>query len=149
MQVLPINSTNFQGQFKRTTDLERLIKFSDYETLNRFNKVLERAKKVDDKKVFEISTFINTDFSSWGKFSNYHFNLLSHPENDEKRTRIEDIKSFEHIHHSDKHKNQILLVEKFGKVLKSFLPTLEEKYPQVVLDKSIEELRENIYNKLI
>lgn len=149
MKVSQINNINFQGQFKRNADLERLIKCSDHETLNRFNEVLERAKKVDDKKVFEISTFINTDFSSWGKFSNYHFNLLSHPENDEKRTRIEDIKSFEHMHHSDKHKNQILLVEKFGKVLKSFLPTLEKEYPKVYFDKSVEELRENIYNKLI
>ena len=149
MQILPINNTNFQGQFKKTPDLERLIKFSDYETLNRFNKVLERAKKVNDKKIFEISAYVNTDFSSWGKFSNYHFNLLSHFEGNEKQSQVEDIKSFEHMHNSDKHKNQILLVEKFGKILKSFLPTLEKEYPKVIFDKSLEELKENIYDKLI
>ena len=149
MKVSQINNINFQGQFKRNADLERLIKCSDHETLNRFNEVLERAKKVDDKKIFKISTFVSTDFSGWGKFSNYHFNLLSHPENNEKHTQVANTKSFNHMHLSDKEKNQILLLEKFSNVLKSFLPTLEKEYPKVYFDKSVEELRENIYNKLI
>ena len=49
MQITPVNSTNFNGQFKKNIVLQSLLGVSSNSTLGRFNEVLERATKVDDK----------------------------------------------------------------------------------------------------
>ena len=75
MQISPINNINFNGKFKRTAELEKLLKISDQETLHRFNEVLERAGKVDDKMVFKISALSNFKFNKNAKTSTFHFHL--------------------------------------------------------------------------
>ena len=145
MKVSSINNTNFNGRFKRTPQLESLLKCSDQNTLFRFNEVLERASKVNDRKVFKITEFSDATYNSWGKFSTYHFHLISHPEDNEHRTIIEDLKSFDYNHNMGKH----VLLEKFSYVLKSFLPTLERIYPMVDYKDSKPELLEKINKQLI
>ena len=67
MQISPVNNVNFNGKFKRTAELEKLLKISDQETLHRFNEVLERAGKIDDKMVFKISALSNFKFNKNAK----------------------------------------------------------------------------------
>ena len=59
MQIAPINNTNFNARFKRTKELNTLLRSSDLNTLDRFNKVLDRASKVNDGKIFKISALIS------------------------------------------------------------------------------------------
>ena len=54
MYISPVNNINFSGSFKKTPELEQLLKHSDKKTLFRFNEVLKRASIVKDKKVFKI-----------------------------------------------------------------------------------------------
>ena len=145
MQISPINNTSFNGRFKKTTELEKLLKYSDKNTLYRFNEVLERAKKVDDKRIFKISSLSNFELNSYGKTSIFHFHLLSHPENNEYLTEIEAMKSFQYNHNLSKK----VLWGNYANILKSFLPTLENLYPKVEFENSSAELIEKINNKLI
>ena len=145
MQVSPINNTNINGHFLKTTELEKLLKCSDKNTLYRFNDVLEQASKVNDGKIFKISASVDSRLESWGKKSSFHFHLLSYPEDDEYNTMIEDKKSFEHNHFSDSK----VLWDKYATVLKNFLATLEKIYPKTEFNESYKELIEKINNKLI
>ena len=145
MQISPINNINFNGKFKRTAELEKLLKISDQETLHRFNEVLERAGKVDDKMVFKISALSNFKFNKNAKTSTFHFHLLSYPESNEYKFVTRDSISFEHRHYLGKEE----LWKKQATVLRRFLPTLEKIYPKVNFESSTEEMCEKINSKLI
>ena len=145
MQISPINNINFNGKFKRTADLEKLLKISDQETLHRFNEVLERAGKVDDKMVFKISALSNFKFNKNAKTSTFHFHLLSHPESNEYKFVTRDSISFEHRHYLGNEE----LWKKQATVLRRFLPTLEKIYPKVDFKDSSTELIEKINQKLV
>lgn len=145
MQISPVNNVNFNGKFKRTAELEKLLKISDQETLHRFNEVLERASKIDDKMVFKISALSNFKFNKNAKTSTYHFHLLSHPESNEYKFVTRDSISFEHRHYLGNEE----LWKKQATVLKRFLPTLEKIYPKVDFESSTEEMYEKINSKLI
>lgn len=145
MQISPINNVSFSAKFQRTAELNRLLQSSDMNTLYRFNEVLERASKVNDKKIFKIKSLSNSELNSWGKTSVFHFHLISHPENNEFLTSMEDMKSFQYDHNSSKK----VLWENFAKVLKSFLPTLENLYPKRDFDISCGDLLGKINDKLI
>ena len=145
MQISPVNNVNFNGKFKRTAELEKLLKISDQETLHRFNEVLERASKIDDKMVFKISALSNFKFNKNAKTSTYHFHLLSHPESNEYKFVTRDSISFEHRHYLGNEE----LWKKQATILRSFLPTLENIYPKVEFENSSSELIEKINSKLI
>lgn len=145
MQISPVNNVNFNGKFKRTAEIEKLLKISDQETLHRFNEVLERASKIDDKMIFKISALSNFKFNKNAKTSTYHFHLLSHPESNEYKFVTRDSISFEHRHYLGKEE----LWKKQATVLRRFLPTLENIYPKVEFENSSSELIEKINNKLI
>ena len=145
MYISPVNNINFNGSFKKTRELERLLQYSDKNTLFRFNEVLERAGKVNDKKIFKISALAESRLESWGKITSFHFHLLSFPEHNEYHTIMEDMKSFEHNHSSDKEN----LLDKYSSVLKSFVPTLEKMYPKTDFKESNDELIQKINDKLV
>ena len=145
MQIAPINNTNFNARFKRTKELNTLLRSSDLNTLDRFNKVLDRASKVNDGKIFKISALINSRLENWGKISFFHFHLLSYPEHNEYNTIMENMRSFEYNHASDKGK----LFDNYSDTLKSFVTTLEKEYPQTKFSKTHNELIEKINSKLI
>ena len=145
MQISPVYNVNFNGKFKRTAELEKLLKISDQETLHRFNEVLERASKIDDKMVFKISALSNFKFNKNAKTSTFHFHLLSHPESNEYNFVKRDSISFEHRHYLGNEE----LWKKQATVLKRFLPTLEKIYPKVDFESSTEEMCEKINSKLI
>ena len=145
MQIAPINNTNFNGRFKKTPELEKLLKYADHNSLGRFNEVLGRAEKINDKKIYKITSLSDFEQNSWGKTSVFHFHLLSYPENYELSTAMENMWSFEHYHWSGKEK----LLENFAQVLKSFISTLEKIYPKTDFESSTKELIESINQKLI
>ena len=145
MQVSPINSTSFSGKFLKTTELEILLKHSDKNTLFKFNEILERARNVDDKKIFKISSIIETKLKNWEKLSTYHFHLISHPENNKYRITVEDTKSFQYKGDT----NKVLLWNNYESVLKSFIPLLEKIYPKTDFKESHDELIQKINKNLI
>ena len=145
MQIVPISNINFSASFKRTKELDTLLKSSDHETLYKFNKVLKRANKVNDGKVFKISGLINTKLESWGKISTFYFHLLSHPENNEYRTTMENVNAFEYNHNSAKR----VLIDYYSNTMKNFVSTLEKEYPQTNFDNTRNELIKEIEEQLI
>ena len=58
MHVSPINKNiNFDGKFKRTPVLEKIIKNADNTSLYKFNEIINRASKINDGFVFEFREF--------------------------------------------------------------------------------------------
>lgn len=145
MYISPINNVNFNGRFKKTVELDKLLKSSDNNTLHRFNEVLDRASKINDGKIFKISALAESRLESWGKITNFHFHLLSFPEHNEYNTIMEDMKSFEYNHSSGKEN----LIDKYSSVLKSFVPTLEKMYLKTDFKETREEMIKEIDKKLI
>ena len=145
MQIAPVNNVNFNARFKRTKELNTLLRSSDHETLSRFNKVLKRANKVNDGKVFKISALTESRLESYGKITRFHFHLLSYPEHNEYNTIMENMKSIEHNHSSDKG----ILFDYYANTMRNFVSTLEKEYPQTNFSNTRDELLKKIDEQLI
>ena len=114
MQVSPINSTNFQGRFQQTPALEKIIKNADRDSLVKFNKILERAAKVDDNLFFRITETTGLNFRK--KYNLYELNTS--PAN--------SILTSVNIKFNNSFGTGAYESEALGK----FLPTLEKIYPE-------------------
>lgn len=145
MLIAPINNTNFNAKFKKTKALNSLLECADHSTLDRFNKVLTRAGKIDDKKIFKVSATTESRLGRYGKQTDYDFKLLSHPEHDKNSIAIENNGAFRYYHFSDK----IALWDNCLTVFKNFVSTLEKEYPQKESNMSRNKLIQKISEKLI
>ena len=63
MHISPINNVNFNGKFKNTPVLEKLIHSSSNDTLAKFSEVVERAAKVNDNYIYEFSKINHVDIA--------------------------------------------------------------------------------------
>ena len=124
MQVLPINNTNFKGQFIKSSTLDSLVQNSSKESIERFNNVVKRASEKNDKQIF--SFIKNEKIDSRSNTKSISFNLIRHSEDNETPTLKQTITRYVNLtentqNEAKEHKN----------ILNNFLPTLEVLYPQV------------------
>ena len=54
------DNTNFKGQFLKTRDLEYVMSSSPIESLNEFNKILQKIKSVNDNIIFWVESHWTT-----------------------------------------------------------------------------------------
>lgn len=142
MHIVPINNTNFKGQFKNNPALKRLLAVSDKETLGRFNDVLERAARVDDKYLYKISCIRTRSVISPTEFLNF---VLYREDTLQKFTSSERmVERYVNFYDTPQKK-----LEKCSGVLKQFLPFLEKEYPKTNYESSSQELLEQINKKLV
>ena len=83
MQISPINNLNFNARFIKNNALEELVYSADKNTLGRFNEIITRASKVNDKEFFKISSLNEMTHEGKEDFINYHYHLYRFPENNE------------------------------------------------------------------
>lgn len=140
MYISPINNVNFNGKFKNTPVLEKLMHTSSTETLSKFSEVVERAAKVNDNYIYEFSKDNYIDIAGNDRvlfnlnriFGNMGERVLEFSVNRLKSTNYKGLIG----HRIEENK---LLPE----ILQEFIPVLEKRYPKKDL-----EPRENIIEKI-
>lgn len=131
MYISPVNNINFNGKFKNTPVLEKLIHSSSNDTLARFSEVVERAAKVNDNCIYDFSKTRFIDFVKHTATTS--FELCKQQKGAPKRT-------LEHAIAREENKQGSLSLDG---ILTEFLPILEKKYPKENL-----ESRVNIIEKI-
>lgn len=142
MQITPVNNTNFNGQFKKNGVLQSLLRVSNNSTLGRFNEVLNRASKVDDKYIYKINCSKVKSVISHTEVITF---ILNREDTLQKYTSPEKMVE----RYVNSYETSIEKLEKCSGVLKDFLPYLENKYPKTEFKESNSELIEKINDKLI
>ena len=142
MQITPVNNTNFNGQFKKNPVLRSLLSVSSKTTLGRFNEVLERAAKVDDGFIYQISCSKIKSPISYTKT----FTFLLNKEDTKYKYETIEKKAERSVNYCD---DRTSILERFSGVLSDFLPYLEKEYPKFDFDETHSELIEKINSKLI
>lgn len=115
MNVSPINNTNFQGRFKKTSALERIMKDADKNSLGKFNDVIKRAIDVNDGLLYKIE-----EFPSDCQRKTYVLRKFD---------TVKDISSII-IGVMTKINDTVGAGAKSSEILEKFLPTLELLYPK-------------------
>lgn len=141
MQISPINNLNFNARFIKNNALEELVYSADKNTLGRFNEIITRASKVNDKEFFKISSLNEMTHEGKEDFINYHYHLYRFPENNEYAKQMLDRVSFRVKRESDIIET---VTQKRAEVLEAFLPMLEVLYPKKDYIETRKELLENI-----
>lgn len=123
MHVSPINNyhTSFNGRFKNTPELEKMLKVASTETLNRFNGILERAAKIDDHFVYEFKL---SKINELEKGKSAIFELRKNCSDFLNNFEIVE-KTVNKIFKSYNKNNN----DNFSNVLNEFIPVLEKFYP--------------------
>ena len=131
MHISQINNVNFNGKFKNTPVLEKLMHTSSTETLSKFSEVVERAAKVNDNYIYDFSKTRFVDFIK--RTITTSFELCKQQKGSPKRTLEYVVAREENKQKSASHEG----------ILAEFLPILEKRYPKENL-----EPRENIIEKI-
>ena len=137
MQVSPINSLNFNGRLKKNPLLEKMVSDASDNVIERLGNVLERASKVRDFCLYEISSnsFINP--ASLQKETVY--NLYKQRTNFNSKHKVLEKRV------SVPHNNS----NKLGDILNEFIPVLELIYPDKVSKIERKFLLEKIKKNLV
>ena len=128
MNISPINSTNFQGNFQKTATLEKIMNNANRDSLGKFNEIIKRAARVNDGLLFKFE-----EFPSTCKRKTY---ILR---------KLDLIKDFSSIITgiTTKINDTIGNGTKESEVLEKFIPTLEDFYPKKYTDS-----KENIMDEI-
>ena len=149
MQIFPVNQNYntpvFKGKFKSNPTLEILMGCSEKNVLGRFNDVLERASKVDDKMVYKITKQVKSEHTSKGKVLDCLFFLHKFSEGNEANKILEDAITFNYTMDFGSEN----LLKKHAEVLEKFLPKLENLYPKTDFKGSKSDIIFDIKKKLI
>lgn len=140
MHISPINNVNFNGKFKNTPVLEKLIHSSSNDTLAKFSEVVERAAKVNDNYIYEFSKINHVDIAGNDKV---FFNLNKIIGNKGERVLEFSVNRLRSTNYKGLIGHRIEENKLLPEILQEFLPILEKRYPKKDL-----EPRENIIEKI-
>ncbi len=140
MYISPINNANFNGKFKNTPVLEKLIHSSSNDTLARFSEVVERAAKVNDNYIYEFSKINHVDIAGNDKV---FFNLNKIIGNKGERVLEFSVNRLRSTNYKGLIGHRIEENKLLPEILQEFIPVLEKRYPKKDL-----EPRENIIEKI-
>ena len=140
MYISPINNINFNGKFKNTPVLEKLIHSSSNDTLAKFSEVVERAAKVNDNYIYEFSKINHVDIAGNDKV---FFNLNKIIGNKGERVLEFSVNRLRSTNYKGLIGHRIEENKLLPEILQEFIPVLEKKYPKENL-----EPRENIIEKI-
>ena len=141
MHISPINNINFNGQFQKSKVLVDLLTVSDKETLGRFNEVLERAAKVNDRCTYRIAYEEINNPLSYTEILKFFLNK------EDLRNKFECCEQIA-VRFVDSYVKPQQKLENCSSVLKEFLPKLEKQYPKRDYDEPNSTLIQKIINKL-
>ena len=140
MHISPINNVNFNGKFKNTPVLEKLIHSSSNDTLAKFSEVVERAAKVNDNYIYEFSKINHVDIAGNDKV---FFNLNKIIGNKGERVLEFSVNRLRSTNYKGLIGHRIEENKLLPEILQEFIPVLEKRYPKKDL-----EPRENIIEKI-
>ena len=140
MYISPVNNINFNGKFKNTPVLEKLIHSSSNDTLARFSEVVERAAKVNDNYIYEFSKINHVDIAGNDKV---FFNLNKIIGNKGERVLEFSVNRLRSTNYKGLIGHRIEENKLLPEILQEFIPVLEKRYPKKDL-----EPRENIIEKI-
>ena len=140
MHISPINNVNFNGKFKNTPVLEKLIHSSSNDTLAKFSEVVERAAKVNDNYIYEFSKINHIDIAGNDKV---FFNLNKIIGNKGERVLEFSVNRLRSTNYKGLIGHRIEENKLLPEILQEFLPILEKRYP-----KENPEPRVNIIEKI-
>lgn len=93
------NQINFNGKFRKTYALSKAIEKADVYDLKKFNELLERMSKVDDRRLFEMHSIVENNYGRqfhMVDLKEYRLKYNANAIEDAKLTRISD-KDYETI----------------------------------------------------